>query len=100
MRASQLDLDMKLLFAQPAFRRFLLQLSRDAGIWLPTAGATDAALHQREGRRSLGLDIIRQAARGLPRGTTTEQVLALVLSEATPQETQDDPSEQYESERS
>lgn len=98
-RVSQADLDAKLLFAQPAFRRFLLQVCKDAGIWIPTAGATDAALHQREGRRSLGLDTIRQAARGLPRGTI-EQVLALVLSEATPKETDNEPTDHDESERS
>lgn len=74
------------------FRRFLLRVALDAGIWIPTAGA-EQTLHYREGRRSLGLDILRHAARGLPRGTT-EQVLAIVIGESIPKETDhasDDP---------
>lgn len=88
MRHNQLDLDMRQLLATPAFRRFLLQMYRDAGIGIPANGADATLLAYREARRSLGLDIFRQAARGLPRGTI-EQVLVLVLSEANPKETDD-----------
>lgn len=82
------DLDAQVLMRSQPFRKFLLHIARQAGIWIPTAGAEQSLLF-REGQRSLGLDIIRQAARGLPRGTI-EQVLVLVLSEANPKETDDE----------
>jgi hypothetical protein len=85
---TQLDLDYKQLFAQPAFRRHLLHVVRLAGIFSPTAGASET-LPFREGQRSLGLDIIREASRGLPRGVSVEQAITLLLSEATPKETDD-----------
>lgn len=85
---TELDLDLQQLCAQPPYRRWLLHVARMAGIFSPTAGASEN-LQFREGRRSLGLDILREASRGLPRGTF-EQMLALVLaSEAKPQEDQD-----------
>lgn len=84
---NQLDLDLQQLFAQPPYRRFLLQIVRLSGITIPTAGAgTDP--HFREGQRSLGLEILRLAARGSPRRATAEQMLSLVLaSETIPEET-------------
>jgi len=85
-RPSQHDLDMKVLIASQPFRRFLLQIAKDAGIWIPTSGA-DHSLPYREGHRSLGLEILRKAAAGT-RGGTIEHVLALILSEANPQEAQ------------
>jgi hypothetical protein len=86
---TQLDLDLKQLCAQPPFRRFLLHIVRTAGILSPTAGASET-LPFREGQRSLGLDILREASRGLPRGTSIEQLIALVLaSETNPKETED-----------
>jgi hypothetical protein len=87
---TQPELDLKQLCAQAPFRRFLLQVIRSAGIFSPTAGASET-LPFREGQRSLGLDILSLASRGLPRGTSTEQMIALVLaSEANPKETDDD----------
>ena len=87
------ELEIKELCAQPRFRRFLLRIVRNAGILSPTAGASET-LQFREGQRSLGLDILRDASRGLPRGTSLEQILALVLaSEAEPRETRDDADE-------
>ena len=85
---------MRVLVQRADFRRFLLQITRQAGIWIPTVGA-EQSLPYREGQRSLGLEILRHAACGLPRGTT-EQMLAIVLAEATPKETEnatdEDPS--------
>ncbi|NIJ18470.1 hypothetical protein FHS95_000139 [Sphingomonas naasensis] len=93
-RASQHELDMRVLMASAPFRRFLLRLANAAGIWIPTAGAEQTLL-SREGRRSLGLDILREAAAGLPRGATIEHVLVAILSEATPKETPDaDPQDE------
>lgn len=83
------DLDLKQLCAQPAFRRFLLHVLRLAGIFTPTSGAIET-LQFREGQRSLGLDIIREASRGMPRGVSIEQVIALLLSEPNPKETDDE----------
>ncbi len=97
MKLTQDDLDMRVLMRRAEFQRFLLHVCKSAGIWIPTAGA-EQTLAYREGQRSLGLELIRHAARGLPRGTT-EQVLAIVLAESTPKETddeadpQDDPDE-------
>ncbi|RSY83123.1 hypothetical protein DAH66_12705 [Sphingomonas koreensis] len=82
------ELDMMVLMRSAAFRRFLLRVCSHAGIWRSTAGA-DQALHM-EGRRSLGLDILTEAAAGLPRATSIEHVLAAILVESTPQETPDD----------
>lgn len=92
MAATQLDLDLKALIAQPPFRRWLLHVARTAGIFTPTAGA-EQTLQTREGRRSLGLEIIQEASRGLPRGASSEQMLALLLTEATPKETEDEQPE-------
>jgi hypothetical protein len=90
---TQLDLDLKLLCAQPPFRRFLLHVARTAGIFTPTAGAVET-LQFREAQRSLGLDILRTAARGLPRGAPIEKMIALILaSEANLKETEDDESD-------
>jgi hypothetical protein len=94
MKPTQDDMDMRLLVHRAEFRRFLLRVAKDAGIWIPTAGA-EHTLHYREGQRSLGLDILRKAAAGLPqRDAGIEQVLALILAESTPKETSnasDDP---------
>lgn len=43
-----------------------------------------------EGRRSLGLDILIEAARGVPGATGVEHVLALILADSIPQETEHD----------
>lgn len=82
------ELDMALLMRNPAFRRFLLRICSHAGIWRSTTGA-DQALHM-EGRRSLGLDILIEAARGVPGATGVEHVLALILADSIPQETEHD----------
>lgn len=93
MKPNQLDLDLKQLCAQPPFRRWLLHVAKTAGIFTPTSGAIEL-LPYREGQRSLGLEILREASRGLPRGPgTAEQVLSLLLREANPEETDDDDRE-------
>lgn len=86
---TQLDLDLKELCAQPRYRRVLLHFVRLAGILSPSTGAIDT-LQFREGMRSLGMEMLREAARGLPRGSA-EKMLALLLTEPTPKETEDDP---------
>lgn len=91
-RISQEELDMRVLAQRADFRRFLLHVTRIAGIWIPTSGA-DTSLPFREGQRSLGLEILRHAACGLPRGGTPEQMLAAILAEATPKETMNAPED-------
>lgn len=97
MRATQDELDMRVLLGNAAFRRFLLHIGNDAGIWFPTAGA-DHTLQYREGRRSLGLEIFGRAAVGLRQPAGAEHVLALVLTESTPLETTHADPEQDDSE--
>ena len=97
--ATREELDARLLIRNAAFQRFLLRIAERAGIWMPTAGA-DHTLQYREGRRSLGLEILGEAALGLPRGAGAEHVLALILTDATtPKETDDDPDRIPDSER-
>jgi hypothetical protein len=93
MTPGGIDLDMKLLMTSPPFRRFLLRLARLGGLWLPGGASGDAQMHQREGARSLALEMIRLAAAGLPPGATTETVLVTILREATPEEMTSDRSD-------
>lgn len=95
MRASQEEIDLKVLLRSPAFRRFLLQIANASGIWIPTAGA-EQSLPYREGQRSLGLEILRKAAVGLRRDADVTDVLAVLLAESTPLETNDDPHDDAE----
>lgn len=95
-RASQEELDLKLLIRNPAFQRFLLQIATASGIWIPTAGA-EQSLPYREGQRSLGLEILRKAAVGLRRDADVTDVLALILAKSTPLETADEiPEDDHE----
>lgn len=98
MKPDQLDLDLKQLLCTAPFRRWLLHVVKLAGIFTPTAGVSET-LQFREGQRSLGLDLIREALRGLPRGTSIEQLIAMLASEPTPQETADDDRESESDER-
>jgi len=97
MKSAFTDQDARFLIARPEFRRFCLHIYATSGIGTSASGADPYLLARREGCRSLGLETFRLAARGLPRGGTTEQALALILSEATPQETSDAATPQYES---
>lgn len=80
------DFDMIQLMETEAFRRFLLRIARHSGILIPASGA-DTALQYFEGRRSLWLEIIDWTMAAMPRGTTREQVAALIFSQSAPMET-------------
>jgi hypothetical protein len=57
------------LLKLPGFRKFLSRAIQTAGIFsqmAPTANGTDSRNLFNEGRRSLGLDILHDAARGIP----------------------------------
>lgn len=61
--------DLEALLALPAFRKFLwraIQSARIFAITTPTANGTDSRTLFDEGRRSLGLEILHDAARGIP----------------------------------
>lgn len=58
--------EMAELLAIPAFRRLLWRISEAAGIVQSTYGTDGRDLAFREGRRSLGLDILRMADAGQP----------------------------------
>ena len=85
------DPEMMLLMRSEPFRKFLLRIVTSAGILIPASGATEDLL-QREGRRSLGLEILNLAGRGLPRGSQSiEAALASILQDRpTPKETESD----------
>jgi hypothetical protein len=98
VKPNDLDLAMRTLVMHKDFRTFLLRIVEQAGIFTPTAGA-EQSLQYREGQRSLGLDMLRLAARGLPRGTREPNVidvLSILLRDSTPKETDNDRTDQPE----
>lgn len=100
MAPNQVVLDWKLILCTPHGKRILLRIAEQSGIFSPSAGASDN-LPFREGQRSLGMEILREAASGLfPRKVTIPQLIALLASESTPKETDDDRSSDPESDRS
>lgn len=74
--------EMAQLLVLPAFRRFLWRVSRDAGILQSAYGTDGRDLAFREGRRSLGFDILRMAEDGQPfPHALAAQTLRAVLAE-------------------
>ena len=99
MAPNQSQLDWKQILCTAHGKRMLLRIAEQSGIFLSSAGASDN-LPFREGQRSLGMDILREAALGLlPRKVTIPQLIALLASEANPQETNDDSRSDPESDR-
>lgn len=70
MSDKQTKADLEELLARPGFLRFLHRCAiQTGGIYAqkaPTADGTDSRNLFDEGRRSLGLDILHDAARGIP----------------------------------
>lgn len=58
--------EMEGLLALPAFRKFLFRSIQSAGIFASTTNGADGRNLVLEGRRNLGLDILHDAARGVP----------------------------------
>jgi hypothetical protein len=60
------ELDMERLLALPEFLRFLSRVIQTSGIHSAETNGTDGRHLVSEGRRDLGLNILRDAARGQP----------------------------------
>ncbi len=86
--------DMAGLLALPAFRKYLWRIIQASGIHAATTNGADGRNLISEGRRNLGLDMLRDAARGQPiddPGNALTLTLIQVLSEeaqSTPAENQ------------
>jgi hypothetical protein len=62
---AQLDRDMLELMGYPAFRRFLFTIAERSGI-AASAYGSNIDTSKADGRRSLGIEILEMAERGLP----------------------------------
>jgi hypothetical protein len=87
--------DLADLLERPGFRRFLFRVIQNAGIFQSTANGSDTRHLFQEGRRSLGLDILREvdAAQPVPgpSGIPTLTMIQVLREEAqspTPERTQ------------
>lgn len=69
------------LLERPQFRRFLLRVIQLAGIYDATANGTAERTFRNEGRRSLGLDILREvdAAQPYPAQPSTPTLTLIQL---------------------
>lgn len=68
--------DADLLLARPEFRRFLFTAIQMAGLFDAANGQESRDLNWIEGRRSLGLDLLRWADQGQPEPLRTPNALA------------------------
>lgn len=88
--------DLRQLLAMPAFARFLFRSIQMAGILFPTTDGADGRNLISEGRRSLGLDILRDVERGQPE----PRDLIVTLTQALLTEAQSKPQEKPRGRRS
>jgi hypothetical protein len=90
---SQEQQDMVFLMGRPEFRRHLLTIIRASAIHASAYGSDGRNLPYSEGRRSLGLDILRDAARAMPvddpDSAFSLTLLQILREEAQPQEKPD-----------
>lgn len=70
--------EMAELLKLPAFRKFLFRSIQSAGIFSSTTNGADGRNLVSEGRRNLGLDILHDAARGIP--TSDPEAAFMLLS--------------------
>lgn len=91
-------IELQALLALPAFRKFLFRAIQTAGILAPTTNGSDGRnLDFHEGRRSLGFDLLADAARGQP--VPDDQGL-LTLHQILREELQQQPEEPKHGKRS
>lgn len=81
------------LLALPAFRKHLFRLIQTAGILSGTTNGADGRNLVIEGRRNLGLDILHDAARGIPGCDDPEAALSLLLIQVLREGAQSQPQE-------
>lgn len=79
--------DMEKLVAEPAFLRFLSRVIQISEIHSATTDGADGRYLVSEGRRDLGLNIIRDAARGMP-ADDSEAAFKLLLIQVLREEAQ------------
>lgn len=84
--AKQADADLRALMERPAFRRWLLRLVNRSGILQSTFGPDSRTAAYMDGRRSLGLELLKEADAIEP------HALARILSEpiSTPRDPKHD----------
>lgn len=87
------------LLELPAFRKHLFRLIQTAGILSGTTNGADGRNLVIEGRRNLGLDILRDAARGIP-CDDPEAALNLLLIQVLREGAQSTPQEKPRGRRS
>lgn len=83
----------------PAFRKHLFRLIQTAGILSGTTNGADGRNLVIEGRRNLGLDILRDVARGIP-CDDPEAALNLLLIQVLREGAQSTPQEKTRGRRS
>lgn len=92
MKGTDHKADMGLMVERPEFRRFLFRIVEASGIGI-AASKDDTSLH-REGKRSLGLEILGWVEEALPDATTSSQPLAAlhlaIAEELSPKEKRSD----------
>ena len=70
--------DLALLLTSPLFREFLFEAIQLAGILQPANGYDSRDLAFAEGRRSLGLELLRLADLGQPKALRSSDALATI----------------------
>lgn len=86
--------EMEMLLKQPAFLKFLARVIQNAGIYSAQTNGADSRHLLMEGRRDLGLTILRDAARGQPTDNAQAAfslTLIQVLREEAQSTQQEDP---------
>jgi hypothetical protein len=96
---AQLQADITDLIKQPAFRRFLFHAIQISGIFEASANGTEERTSFRDGRRSLGLDLLREvdAAQPVP---NPSGIPMLTLIQVLREEAQSTPQEKPNGRRS
>lgn len=92
MSEKQERAEMEALLAMPGFRKFLYRSIQLAGIHVGTTNGADGRNLIAEGRRNLGLDILHDAARGIP-VDDTEAAFSLLLIQVLREGAQSIPEE-------
>lgn len=96
-KASQQEMDMAVLMRRPEFKRFLFRSIQTSGLFQSSTNGSDGRdLNFHEGRRSMGLELLRDAENALDARMRTPECL-LTLNSIIREESQkpsEKPSEQ------
>lgn len=86
------------LIGRPGFRRFLFRVIQNAGIFSATANGSEQRTSFNDGRRSLGLDILREVEAAMPLQSTSG-IPSLTVIQVLREEAQSPPPERTKSGR-